>query len=80
MELKIDIKERELWASKDNSTCLQKALPEEPVFVLLARDATSAKTVVHWIGDNLHRNENELRDAFECAMAMKSYRERIKKA
>lgn len=70
----MNIEQREQWASKENSSCLQKALPGEPIFVLLAHDPSAAKTVLQWIVDNVHfRSEEKLRDAFECAMAMKGY-------
>lgn len=67
--------ERAAWAAKRNSECLKKAEYNEPVFVLLARDATAQKTVLSWIADNLHREPAKLRDAFECMLAMKQYRE-----
>lgn len=66
--------ERNSWASKNESVCLKNAKEDEPVFVLLARDASSAKVIIHWIAKNFDTcNEEKLRDAFECALAMKAY-------
>lgn len=70
----MDTNERNSWASKNQSECLKSAKEDEPVFVLLARDKTSAKVVIHWIAKNFDTcNEEKLRDAFECALAMKEY-------
>ena len=70
--------ERFHWASKHDSVCLNKAKDNEPVFVLLGRDATSPKTVLAWIADNVDRQPVvKLRHAFECAMIMIEYRETL---
>ncbi len=57
-----------------NSTW-NKALPDEPVFVIRASDLTGPETILKWIvrAEVLGVNEAKLREAFECAMAMRRY-------
>lgn len=55
---------------------IQKIADNEPVFVLRAQDKSAGKSVLQWIidnYDNLNANENKLREAFDCAMEMRSY-------
>ena len=53
---------------------LNKIRPDEPFFVLRGQDFTSPKMILEWIKENLHVNDDKLREAFECALAMKSYK------
>lgn len=65
---------RNEWASKHNSGCLQRAADDEPIFVLKSTDESAPKLVMLWISENMHRSDDQLRDAFECALAMKAWR------
>jgi hypothetical protein len=52
-----------------------KAEPDEPMFVLLARDPSAPHFVRHWATQNKgHQTEEKLKEAFECAAAMVSWR------
>lgn len=69
--------EKNLWASKSQSKCLQNAKDNEPVFVLRGQDDSSPAVVLDWIQRNFEScPDDKLRDAFECALAMKNYTER----
>lgn len=72
--------ERKQWASKHNSNALKNAADDEPVFVLRGKDFSAPGTIVNWIGANiLTAPEDKLRDALECALAMRSYPNALKK-
>lgn len=72
--------------TKSNPTaydCYAKALPDEPMFVLLARDPSAPTLVRDWARDREHevyadtRPESDLamvREALECAHAMEAWR------
>ena len=58
----------------DAKGCLAKAAPDEMLFILRAQDVSSPKVVLHWIAENfLTCNDKKLREAFECAIQMKSF-------
>lgn len=59
--------------TKHDSVTLQKTGDHEEIFVLRARDATAPRTVILWIADNLHASDEKLREAFECALRMRSH-------
>lgn len=54
-------------------SCLSKIKPDEPFFILRAQDAMSYRSVIEWIKDNPQVPDDKLREAFECALAMKNY-------
>lgn len=59
---------------KDTDTCLKKAAPDEPLFVLRAQDASAPYIVMEWIKDNFENvPEEKLREAFELALKMKKW-------
>lgn len=62
-------------AVRDENDCIKKALPDEELFVLMARDVTSPQTILYWISQNVGiQPEEKLREAFICAMKMKNQR------
>jgi hypothetical protein len=60
-------------ALKKDYPTLNKVKNDEEIFVLRAQDASSAKLVVLWIAENLQAPDDKLREAFECALRMRSY-------
>lgn len=72
--------------TKDNPgefDCYDKALSDEPIFVLLARDPTAPLCILKWIGHNVDTiSDEKLKEAFACYNAMKTWRmqnlERVK--
>lgn len=57
--------------------CLNKAADDEMLFVLRAQDVSAPKVVLHWIAKNFdNASEEKLREAFECAIAMKKFKGR----
>jgi hypothetical protein len=60
---------------KSPTSCLNKAGPEEPVFVLRAKDALAAQTVRHWA--TMAHDEHEpakLQEALKLADEMDAWR------
>lgn len=54
--------------------CYEKAEPDEPVFVLLGRDATAMQTVLAWCILNKDRQPKEkLTEALLCAVQMGNF-------
>lgn len=63
---------------KKDDPCIQKAFDDERLFVLMTRDETAPEVVMEWIKLNIHKQpEAKLREAFDCAMEMKSRREEV---
>lgn len=61
-------------AYKTNDKCIEKAADNEMLFVLRAQDVSSPKVVLHWISKNFETlPEDKLREAFECALAMRKF-------
>jgi len=57
--------------------CLAKAAPDEMLFILRAQDKSAPKVVLHWIAKNFESTpEDKLREAFECALAMRKHHTR----
>ena len=55
--------------------CLEKAEPDEPYFVLLARDIEAATAIRDWAMRSRHAQPLEkLKEALSCANAMDSWR------
>lgn len=63
--------------------CYAKALPDEPMFVLLARDPDAARVVRFWAGLRARRidegtspksDEDVVTEALNCANAMRTWR------
>lgn len=53
------LKSKEL---SEPSSCLNKARPDELIFVLLARDAAASSTVRHWVAERLRLGKNKAED------------------
>lgn len=58
--------------------CYQRAEPDEPLFVLLARDPMASVLVDLWasLRDHLAGNPSKVLEARECAQAMRDWRQR----
>lgn len=70
------IKKREL---KDPRSCLNRALDNETVFVLLGRDASAPAAIKAWALDRVRIGKNAMRDheiqeALACAAEMEGKR------
>lgn len=68
----------------DPKSCLSKALAEERVFVLLARDACAPAAIRHWVAERCRRGFNcdddpQIVEALACADAMEVEREPLRK-
>lgn len=66
-------------------SCLNRALSEERIFVLLARDASAPAAIRTWVRDRVGRGLNELDDqhiteALACADAMEAERASVREA
>lgn len=61
-------------AKKNTCKTLAKVGDDEEIFVLRAQDVMAPKTIIYWIGDNLHASDIKLREAFECAMRMRKHK------
>lgn len=62
---------------KDPKSCFNKAAPEEPVFVLRAKDAVAAQTVRHWATMAVGVHEpKKIESALQLADAMDTWRQR----
>ncbi len=58
--------------------CYAHALPDEPMFVLLARDPHAPTAIRAWIAQRVGHgdtNTRKLAEAEECAKAMEKWRE-----
>ena len=56
---------------KSLDKCLEKALPDEMLFVLMARDPTAPKIVRAWAGANVGKQPREkIQEALDCADEM----------
>jgi hypothetical protein len=65
---------------KDNS-CLQKALPDEPLFVLMTRDAVAPRVIVEWIKESiLTQPAEKLHKALDTAILMAEEHEKTRLA
>jgi len=58
--------------------CYSKAEPDEPMFVLLARDKGAPELVRKWARDRRQKGEPEakIEEAFACADAMEAWRKK----
>lgn len=59
--------------------CYANAEPDEPIFVLLARDPAASRTLQRWANLRVALGKNELDDAqiteaLACAQAMETWR------
>lgn len=57
------------------NSCLNKARPDEMVFVLLGRDSSSSVAIRAWVEDRIrngknHTGDEQITDALECAKVM----------
>lgn len=59
--------------------CYENAAPDEPMFVLLARDPMAPVLVRLWADLRQHNagNPSKVAEARECAMSMERWRQRI---
>lgn len=67
------------------ASCLNRANPDEMLFVLLARDAAAPATIRFWINERVRLRKNQhddtqITEAIECAIRMEMYRGAIKAA
>jgi hypothetical protein len=66
-------------ALKDNCPVLGKVAADEPIFVLRAQDVSAPKAVLAWIEAqmfNTNISDEKLKEAFDCALAMRGYHAR----
>lgn len=64
---------------KATDPCLEKALDDERLFVLMTRDETAPDVIMEWIRLNLGKQPKEkLIEALECALEMRERRAEIK--
>lgn len=56
--------------------CYEKALPDEPMFILLARDKHAPHLVEYWASNRRASGEdlNKVKEALDCATAMRKWR------
>jgi hypothetical protein len=56
--------------------CYQKAAPDEPMFILLARDPIAPDLIRQWAEQRLEEGEDheKIDEAFACADAMDKWR------
>ena len=55
--------------TKNDNNCINKAFGDEPLFVLMGRDVTSAKIIGEWIKENIGIQPREkLIEALDCAI------------
>jgi hypothetical protein len=60
---------------KSTDYCIQKAGEDEMLFVLRAQDITSPAIVLEWMKINFgNLSEDKLREAFECALEMRKFK------
>lgn len=61
--------------------CYENAEPDEPMFILLARDPCAAALVDLWVEmrKKLSTNEEKLAEAIVCAKHMRNWREKNRK-
>lgn len=62
----------------DPNSCFNRALPEEPMFVLLGRDASAPDVLRRWASDRVERGKNQAGDqqivkALKLAEEMERY-------
>ena len=72
---------KEKW---DQSSCLNRALPEEMTFTLLGRDLTCPRTIRFWISERIKEGLNQPGDAQmveaeECARVAEQERGEIRR-
>jgi hypothetical protein len=71
-------KQSELDAAAKGEGCLGRSQDDEPIFILVARDRTSSKTVRQWVQnakDAGCTNEAKLEEALALAFEMDKWRE-----
>jgi hypothetical protein len=58
--------------------CYKNAKPDEPIFVLLARDPDAPFVVEQWAHQRVLRGEDQekVQEARDCAAAMRKWREK----
>ena len=72
-------------ATKNNPgafDCYANALPDEPMFILLARDKASPAVVRFWALERIKTGKNritdaQIQDAYACAKAMEEYQAKL---
>lgn len=67
----------------DGNSCFNKALPNEMVFALLARDPVAAAVVRFWADERVRKGLNkpddeQITDALDCADYMDGQRDEIR--
>ncbi len=67
--------------TKTDNSCLQKALPDEPLFVLMTRDDVAPRVIVEWIKESiLTQPADKLHKALDCAIHMATEHEKVRQA
>lgn len=67
--------------TKFNNKQIQKALLDEPLFVVMARDAAAPRTIISWIGESiLNQPADKLHAALDTAIKMAEENEAMRKA
>lgn len=67
--------------TKSNSKHLANALPDEALFVLMARDTAAPRTIVEWIKESiLTQPADKLHSALDVAIQMAEDNERARQA
>jgi hypothetical protein len=67
--------------NKNNNPILTKALPDESIFVLLARDSAAPATIIEWIKNSLlTQPEEKLHKALSTAITMAHEQENVRQA
>lgn len=68
-------------ATKSEDRHIQKALQNENLFPLMARDVASPRVVIEWIKESIFTQPaDKLHEALDCAIAMATEQEEIRKA
>lgn len=60
-------------AYKNTCKTLAKVADDEPIFVLRAQDVSAPVVILEWMRCNPQIPESKMREAFECAEAMRRW-------
>lgn len=69
---------------KNPNSCINRAMDDEPTFVLLGRDVAASNTIRHWVRQRIWQQKNSSNDpqileALETAKEMEEYaRQRLR--
>lgn len=73
---KMLVKEESMGTKNNPATndCYSKALPDEPLFTLLARDPQAPALVRAWADARYSKDKDKAEEAYACALAMETFR------